>query len=370
MKKNMIIVVLTVAVSVVSAREFHVSISGDDLHDGTAAKPLRTISAAARLARPGDVITVHEGVYRERINPPRGGDSDRKRIVYQAAPGEKVVIKGSEVVKGWQKLQNDTWKVTIPNSFFAEFNPYSDSIHGDWFNPRGRDHHTGAVYLNGHWLTEAAKLEDALKPAGEAPSPEMDGQYLLNVAWLRPRGTEENAGRIAAADFAAQNGVQTAPCSEGGECIGWIEHGDWVRYERIDFVRPTGRMEIRAASETAGGIIEIRLDAPDGELLGACSVPNTGGWQSWSSFNAKIKPVSGVKTICLVFRRPKSDQSDTQLWLARADEKNTAVWAQFKGLNPNEAEVEINVRRTVFYPDKPGVNYITVRGFTMMHAAT
>ena len=60
--------------------------------------------------KPGDVITVHEGIYRERINPPRGGESDAKRIVYQAAPGEKVEIKGSEVVKNWVKVQDDVWK--------------------------------------------------------------------------------------------------------------------------------------------------------------------------------------------------------------------------------------------------------------------
>ena len=52
------------------------------------------------------------------------------------------------------------------------------------------------------------------------------------------------------------------------------------------------------------------------------------------------------------------------------DKENTAIWAQFKGLNPNEQLVEINVRRTVFYPEKPGMNYITVRGFAMRHAAT
>jgi len=32
--------------------------------------------------------------------------------------------------------------------------------------------------------------------------------------------------------------------------------------------------------------------------------------------------------------------------------------------------VEINVRPTVFYPARPGINYITVRGFTLCHAAT
>lgn len=54
-------------------RELHVSVRGDDANDGTQDKALRTISEAARRAQPGDVITVHEGVYRERIHPPRGG---------------------------------------------------------------------------------------------------------------------------------------------------------------------------------------------------------------------------------------------------------------------------------------------------------
>ena len=83
------------------AAEFHVAPSGNDANSGTRAAPLRTIQRAADLAQPGDAITVHEGVYRERIKPPRGGQSDQKRIVYQAAPGEKVEIKGSDVVKNW-----------------------------------------------------------------------------------------------------------------------------------------------------------------------------------------------------------------------------------------------------------------------------
>jgi hypothetical protein len=371
MKKNVIVILLTVAVSGASAREYHVSVSGNDLHEGTDAKPLRTISAASRLAQAGDVITVHEGVYRERINPPRGGESDRKHVVYQAAPGEKVIIKGSEVAKGWQKVQNDTWKVSIPNSFFGDLNPYSDLIHGDWFDPRGRVHHTGAVYLNGHWLIEAPKLDDVLAPVGQSSPGIAGGQdYLLNVAWLRPGKKADATGRIAASSFAAQQGIQTAPCSDGGECIGWIEHGDWVRYDKVDFGLRTELIEIRAASATEGGIIEIRLDATNGNLLGTCSVPNTGDWQTWSSFNAKIKPVSGVKTLCLVFKAGKSDPISAPLWFAQVDASNTTIWAQFPGVNPNDAEVEINVRRTVFYPDKPGINYITVRGFTMMHAAT
>jgi hypothetical protein len=41
----------------------------------------------------------------------------------------------------------------LPNTFFGDFNPYRDLIRGDWFSPKGREHHTGAVYLNGEWLS-------------------------------------------------------------------------------------------------------------------------------------------------------------------------------------------------------------------------
>ena len=54
-----------------------------------------------------------------------------------------------ETMQGWQKVEHDTWKVVIPNKIFADFNPYGDLIHGDWFSPQGREHHTGAVYLEG-----------------------------------------------------------------------------------------------------------------------------------------------------------------------------------------------------------------------------
>jgi len=358
------------------ASEFHVATNGKDTNPGSRSRPLRTIQRAADLAQPGDVITVHKGTYRERVNPPRGGTSDAKRIVYRAAPGEKVEIKGSEVVRSWVKAQDNVWKVTLPNSFFGGFNPYSDLIRGDWFNGKKREHHTGAVYLNDEWLAEAAKLDDVLMSASNASSvAELAPQYLLNVAWLRRGRGAENVARIPATSFAAKRGTQNAPCSEGGECVGFIVHGDWVRYEQFNFGPRAEELEIRAASASEGGLIELRLNTPDGELLGTCTVPNTGEWQSWASVSARIKPTRGVKTLCLVFKSHKAEASKTQaskpeLWFAQVDAANTTIWAQFKGANPNEQLVEINVRRTVFYPDKPGRNYLTVRGFTLCHAAT
>lgn len=147
-----------------SAAEYYVSPNGDDTADGSHERPFRTIQRAADVAQPGDTITVRAGEYREWVSPPRGGESDTRRIVFQAAPGEKVVIKGSEVVRGWKPFAPGVWKLTLPNSFFGKYNPYKDRIWGDWFDDRGRPHHTGEVYINGQALWETHLLERVLNP--------------------------------------------------------------------------------------------------------------------------------------------------------------------------------------------------------------
>ncbi|MEM6314347.1 MAG: right-handed parallel beta-helix repeat-containing protein [Planctomycetota bacterium] len=70
----------------------------DDAGPGDSARPLRTISAAARLAEAGDTVRVHAGVYRERVAPARGGTADAP-VVYEAAPGSRPIITALDV---WQ----------------------------------------------------------------------------------------------------------------------------------------------------------------------------------------------------------------------------------------------------------------------------
>jgi len=175
-KKLLLLSLLAFMTSLVIAREYHVSNNGSDKNEGSALMPFKTISAAAQVAQPGDVIIVHGGIYRERVNPPRGGISDDKRIVYQAAEGEHVEIKGSEVIKNWIPFAKDVWKVTIPNSFFGNYNPYKDLIAGDWFNDMDkRRPHTGEVYLNGKSLYESNTLEGVLNPKPVPRSTDHEG---------------------------------------------------------------------------------------------------------------------------------------------------------------------------------------------------
>lgn len=164
MKRISITVIILCLTIIISAEEYHVSKSGNDSNEGSLSSPFLTIQAAANIAQPGDVITVHRGIYREHVDPPGGGTSDTNRIIYRAAKGERVEIRGSEVINGWVRYKGNTWKVSIPNSFFGPYNPYKEIISGDWFFPGEREHHTGEVYLNDKSLYEKDHLDEVLNP--------------------------------------------------------------------------------------------------------------------------------------------------------------------------------------------------------------
>lgn len=144
---------------------YHVTKDGCDTNAGSEASPFLTIGAAGAAAHPGDTIIVHEGTYREWVNPVEGGLSDTRRISYQTAEGEKVIIKGSEQITNWEKAEGTIWKTIIPNTVFGSYNPYTKTVIGDWLiHPIGHSVHLGDVYLNGMSFYEAENYE-ALKNA-------------------------------------------------------------------------------------------------------------------------------------------------------------------------------------------------------------
>ncbi|MDI9498004.1 MAG: right-handed parallel beta-helix repeat-containing protein [Bacillota bacterium] len=64
------------------------------------------------------------------------------------------------------------------------------------------------------------------------------------------------------------------------------------------------------------------------------------------------------------------EYSKNHKWFTEQDGDNTVLYARFPEGDPNENCVEINVRRRVFFPEKTGINYITVQGFVLKQAAT
>jgi len=147
-----IIVVFAASIET-TAREIHVAKTGDDTASGDCDSPYLTVNDASQVAEPGDMVVVHAGVYRESIHPARGGNDEKSRIVYKAADGEEVTIKGSERIDTWTREPSGVWSVDLPNEYFGDYNPYALKLSGPWLN-YGKWHHRGEVYLDGRALAE------------------------------------------------------------------------------------------------------------------------------------------------------------------------------------------------------------------------
>ncbi|GAA4342109.1 right-handed parallel beta-helix repeat-containing protein [Microbacterium rhizosphaerae] len=153
---------------------FHVSGAGDDADDGSAERPVRTVSAAAARAHAGDTILVGAGTYRERIDPPRGGTEDSP-ITYTAVPSDHVVLTGSDRFENWSRVDDGLWRLVIPNRYFGDFNPYAEVVHGDWFVGNDRRHRRGNIFLDGAWLPEVPSLDALETGIGLGWSSTVDG---------------------------------------------------------------------------------------------------------------------------------------------------------------------------------------------------
>lgn len=67
--------------------------------------------------------------------------------------------------------------------------------------------------------------------------------------------------------------------------------------------------------------------------------------------------------------RVRSPEQTRHVWHAEVGNETTTIWANFQGADPNTELVEINVRRSVFYPTEHHLDYITVRGLELAQAA-
>jgi len=156
-----------------------------DENAGTEDKPFRTISAAAKLANPGDTVLVHKGVYRERVTPARGGEEGRP-IVYQAAQDEEVIVKGSEIWKPeWRKIDNAVYFAEFDQKTFKDGNPFLKMVYNaGTYGKRPEKmpafrHCTGQVFVDGQMLDEKPSDEKARSEAGSwAVSKDKDGLFV------------------------------------------------------------------------------------------------------------------------------------------------------------------------------------------------
>ncbi|HDD44556.1 MAG TPA: DUF1565 domain-containing protein [Candidatus Desulfofervidus auxilii] len=105
-----------------------------DNNPGTENLPFKTISRAVRNLRPGDIVLIKAGVYRESVTIKAKGTRE-KPIIIKAYPGDegKVIIKGSEIFRNWKQIPGTNiwfipWKYKLNPHYpkrWKDFGPYA-----------------------------------------------------------------------------------------------------------------------------------------------------------------------------------------------------------------------------------------------------
>ena len=87
---------------------------------------------------------------------------------------------------------------------------------------------------------------------------------------------------------------------DGGQAIGPVRDGDWVRYAGVDFgpAGPAG-FAARVATPAGGASLVLRLDSVAGPVVATCPVHYTGGWSAWDTTRCPVHGGAGVHDLFL-----------------------------------------------------------------------
>ena len=171
----------------------------DDAGPGTQQRPFRTINQAAQMLQPGERVVIAEGVYREFIQPARGGTGRDAMISYEAAPGAKVTVKGSAVVTDWQPSEGwrtgidpktgepvKAWQLQLnPELFPHGYNPFAvDNVIGNryWIN-YANDNMANYFRRRGLVFVDGKPLEPVESPMHLAAPSTRSMNFWSDVRW-------------------------------------------------------------------------------------------------------------------------------------------------------------------------------------------
>lgn len=197
---------------------------------------------------------------------------------------------------------------TGPWRYMGEIMPLSDT--GSFTNHcgvtdyKGRSYffyHTGKLPRGGGFGRSIAVEEFSYKPDGTFPIIMPTDSGVAPVGYLDPYR------RVEAETMAWSQGVRVEPNARSGVYVSDIHDGDYIRVNNVNF--GSGGPAVFGASVASalrGGRIEVRVDAPDGELAALMDVPGTGGWEEWKYIETRaLAEIPGVHDIYFVFRGRK-----------------------------------------------------------------
>ncbi len=210
------------------------------------------------------------GAGAEKLYMRLAGSGQSCNVRLDSPDGKKIASTGPVNTGGWTAYRTfgfDIEKVTGTHDVYITYDTGNSQINVNWF-----------AFSDGSFVPEGLdKTEDS---------------------------KEKRAGvRFGAEFFDGKRGsVKAEPCadSSGGQNLGYVVAGDWVKYTGFDFGGGVKKLSARLAGY--GSTVEFRLDSADGELI-ASFAPSTGGWASYITVTAELSSLpSGTHDVYIVFR--------------------------------------------------------------------
>lgn len=106
-----------------------------------------------------------------------------------------------------------------------------------------------------------------------------------------PENLRGNVYRTSAVEVAATSDTG------GGYNVGYTRAGEWLEYTVDVAAAQTYLLEIRVASQGAGGTLHVEFNGVD--RTGAIVVPDTGGWQTWTTLSRQVTLSAGTQVLRL-----------------------------------------------------------------------
>lgn len=134
-------------------------------------------------------------------------------------------------------------------------------------------------------------------------------EITADLIGVEPIGTLNPYVRVEAETMAWNAGILVEPItvddSEQGSsrlAVTDIDHGDWTAVANVDFGEGAATFTAMVASASDGGVIELRLNDPEGQLIGTLEVPSTNGWNHWIEVTTDVSGAEGVHDLYFVYR--------------------------------------------------------------------
>ena len=238
----------------------------------------------------------------------------------------------------WAMKHNGTYYLVYPAGGVPEYMAYSTapSVHGPWtFRGRIMDEAENSFTIHGGNIEFKGRhfmfYHNGILPNGDgfrrSTSVEefkfnADGSIPFipfTKEGIRKPVTNMNPyKRMEAETIAYSFGLKNDRRAGSEHYVTSIHTGDWIKVRALDFGEQGAKAFVaNAAAWSEGGLIEVRLDNLNGDVIATARIESTGGETNWRTVETNVRaknPITGIHDIYFLFRGGDKELFNFNYW--------------------------------------------------------